>query len=216
MSMEYATCGNLLQVIDNEDRSFTETEMGAVCHGVLKALKYLHKNNIIHRDIKPSNILITDNGKIKLGDVGVACYIKNGEKRKSFAGTLRFVAPEMLSEEGYNEKIDIWALGMILLEMAEGAPPFKDTHEARILCLLSENKESPKLSQPSSRSEKFVDFLAKCLTINPDERPSASALLKHPFVVQNAGKFFATKEVAKRYKSPVASPRTSPMRKRRF
>lgn len=208
-------CGNLMQVIENENRSFTETEMGAVSHGVLKALKYLHKNSIIHRDIKPSNILITESGKIKLGDVGVACYMKNGEKRKSIAGTLRFVSPEMLSEDGYNEKIDIWALGMILLEMAEGTPPFKDTHDARILCLLSE-KESPKLTNPSKHSDKFVDFLSKCLTVDPEERPSASALLKHPFVVQNAGRFFASKQEAKRYRSPLASPRTSPIRKRKF
>jgi serine/threonine protein kinase len=90
---------------------------------IVQAVVYLHSQNpiILHRDIKPENILIT-NSRCKIADFGWSNV--DDEFRNTFCGTPDYLAPEMISGTGHNEKLDVWTLGVLMYELLHGHPPF--------------------------------------------------------------------------------------------
>ena len=97
-----------------------------ILQNVLKALEYLHKQGQIHRDVKSSNIFVGLDGKLYLGDFGISGILKEGTAH-TFAGTPSWIAPEvLLSEKGYDCKVDIWSTGITAIELAQGKPPYAD------------------------------------------------------------------------------------------
>ena len=102
---------------------------------VLEGLCYLHENSIVHRDIKASNLLY-HHGMVKIADFGVS-FIKNMDKllesKFNRIGSPYWMSPAVLSDSIYNEKTDIWALGITAIELAEGEPPFSHQHPFRAI-----------------------------------------------------------------------------------
>lgn len=86
---------------------------------IILALEFLHSNSIIHRDLKPENVLLNKFGHISLTDFGLAKDVgsENFSNNRTFCGTNEYMAPEMLSKNGYGKSIDFWALGCLLFEM---------------------------------------------------------------------------------------------------
>ena len=105
---------------------------------IFQVVDYLHtEKGIVHRDLKPENFMIKINmfnkPQIKLIDFGFATYIpKNGEKIKEYLGTREYAAPEILEEAGYREKVDEWAIGVIMYNMLTGYEPFKGNTPSQI------------------------------------------------------------------------------------
>ena len=164
-----------------------ELQIAFVCRETLHGLNYLHLQNKMHRDIKGANILLTDDGDVKLADFGIAAQISQTlMKRKSFIGTPYWMAPEVAAVErkgGYNQKCDIWAVGITAIELAEKQPPMFDLHPMRALFLMTKRTfKSPALTHKGRWSEQFHDFLRNALQKEPKRRPTADDLLKHPFV----------------------------------
>ena len=97
---------------------------------MVDALLYLQERNVIHRDIKPENILIADLDQlhIKLCDFGWATHTIN-EARTTFCGTVDYVAPELVYQEPYDDKIDLWAIGILTYELLTGQAPFTGENE---------------------------------------------------------------------------------------
>ena len=89
-------------------------------------LNYLHSHKIIHRDLKPENLLISNRGNIKISDFGWAGIKEQATSLKStYCGTFDYMAPEIMLNKPSNEKIDVWAIGVLLYELTQGYPPFK-------------------------------------------------------------------------------------------
>ncbi|XP_029815423.1 serine/threonine-protein kinase PAK 1-like [Manacus vitellinus] len=131
--MEYLDGGSLSDVV--KEISMSEGMMAAVSRECLQALAFLHCHQVIHRDLKGDNILLGMDGSVKLADFGLAARITPEQsKRSSVVGTAHWMAPEYLTKEEYGPKVDIWALGITVIEMLEGEPPYFWELPHRVRC----------------------------------------------------------------------------------
>ena len=149
---------------------------------ILQALAYMHSQNKIHRDIKTDNVLLTNDGHVKLGDFGYTAQLEySSQNRKSIVGTPYWMAPELIRSQPYSFPVDIWSLGILCRELAEGEPPYVEVPPMRALFLIV-SQGIPPISDRERRSPEFLDFVESCLKSDPSKRPTAEELLKHPFL----------------------------------
>lgn len=185
--MEYCGAGSVSDIMRRRNKTLTEDEISTILHATLKGLEYLHFMRKIHRDIKAGNILLNNEGHAKLADFGVAGQLTDTmAKRNTVIGTPFWMAPEVIQEIGYDCKADIWSLGITALEMAEGKPPYADIHPMRAIFMIP-TKPPPTFRDPEKWSQELIDFTSQCLVKNPEERATATDLLKHPFVKDTRG-----------------------------
>ncbi|XP_028409005.1 mitogen-activated protein kinase kinase kinase kinase 3-like [Dendronephthya gigantea] len=189
IAMDFCSGGSL-QDIYNVTGPLAEKQIAYMCCETLQGLNYLHKKSLIHRDIKGANILLTHMGDVKLGDFGISAQITASiAKRKSFIGTPYWMAPEVAAVErtgGYDQKCDIWAVGITAIELAELQPPLFELHPMRALHLISKKGySSPTLKVKSKWTDEMHHFIKTSLQKNPKKRPPAEKLLTHPFCCQN-------------------------------
>lgn len=186
--MEYMGAGCLTEVLDQFDSgvAMTEAQIAFVCKATLKGLSYAHSMHRIHRDIKSDNILLGSDGSCKIADFGYAAQLtQEKSKRITIVGTPYWMAPELIRGQNYDQKVDIWSLGIMVMEMAEGDPPYMDFPPLRALFLIT-TKGIPGLKHPEKWSTEFKDFVAQCLEKESENRPTADQLLFHPYIVKYA------------------------------
>ncbi|XP_030638464.1 serine/threonine-protein kinase PAK 6 [Chanos chanos] len=182
--MEYLQGGALTNIVS--ETRLTEEQIATVCEAVLQALAYLHSQGVIHRDIKSDSILLSLDGRVKLSDFGFCAQIsKDIPKRKSLVGTPYWMAPEVISKSAYGTEVDVWSLGIMVVEMVDGEPPyFSETPVAAMKRLRDE--PAPTVRNVHQISPVLKDFLDRMLTRDPMERASATDLLEHPFLLQSS------------------------------
>lgn len=161
---------------------FEDNTIRFVLFHILKGLAYLHSRYRIHRDIKSDNILITDTGRhVKIADFGFSTQLtRQNEKRKTALGTPYWMAPELIQGKNYDEKVDIWSTGIVLLEMMEGQPPYLDLPALKALYLISK-KGVPTLKDQAAWSPELLEVFQACTRMKASKRPSALELLDFPF-----------------------------------
>lgn len=187
--MEYCGGGSCADLLKHCYRTgLPEPKVAYVVHNVLQGLQYLHDQKKIHRDIKAANILLTDSGAVKLADFGVSGQLSATLKRNTFVGTPYWMAPEIICRDpndGYDEKADIWSLGITTYELLKGVPPLAKYDPVKVMRGLGKRR-APKLHGA------FLDitkqFVAMCLTKNPQLRPGATQLLQTQFVQHALGR----------------------------
>eukprot|EP01095_Lingulamoeba_sp_RSL-Kostka_P013076 TRINITY_DN5311_c0_g2_i1.p1 TRINITY_DN5311_c0_g2~~TRINITY_DN5311_c0_g2_i1.p1 ORF type:complete len:262 (+),score=63.81 TRINITY_DN5311_c0_g2_i1:1-786(+) len=162
--MEHLNGGTLNEVI--KLISLSEKQMAYIATEILRGIQFLHEQNVVHRDLKSHNIMLSVEGDAKIVDFGLAFDLCIGGK-SLMCGSPYWMAPEIINKWPQNKPIDIWGLGITLLEMANKSPPFK---ESKIKALLrSSNGEigdlvnKGVLLDKSKFSSKFINFVSKCL-----------------------------------------------------
>ncbi|KAI5747961.1 hypothetical protein M8J77_020407 [Diaphorina citri] len=187
MLIEYCDGGAVDSIMLELEKPLTEQQIRYICHYMCKALQFLHTHRVIHRDLKAGNVLLTMSGGVKLADFGVSAKNKMTlQKHNTFIGTPYWMAPEVVlcetfRDNPYDFKVDIWSLGITLIEFAQMEPPNHEMSPMRVL-LKIQKSDPPKLDQPSKWSKEFNDFIAKALVKDPSQRPTAEQLLKHLFI----------------------------------
>jgi len=184
VAMEYMTGGCLTEVLEQHPNGvrMTEEQIALVSLSSLRGLSYIHSLHRIHRDIKSDNILLSGDGLVKLADFGYAAQLtQDKSKRNTIVGTPYWMAPELIRGQNYDQKVDIWSLGIMCMEMAEGEPPYMDFPPLRALFLIT-TKGIPPLKETERWSPEFKDFVAKCLDKESESRLDANEMLKHPFL----------------------------------
>ncbi|XP_035898595.1 uncharacterized protein LOC118506060 isoform X1 [Anopheles stephensi] len=190
MLIEYCDGGALDSIMVELEKPLTEAQIAYVCKHMCAGLNHLHKNKVIHRDLKAGNVLLTMDGGVKLADFGVSAKNKHTmQKHDTFIGTPYWMAPELVlcetfRDNPYDFKVDIWSLGITLIEFAQMEPPNSEMSPMRVL-LKIQKSEPPKLDAPSKWSKHFNDFLARALVKDPQQRPSTDVLMGLPFISGN-------------------------------
>lgn len=181
--MEYCGGGSCADLIKYCYKTgLPEIKVSFIVQNVLLGLQYLHDQKKIHRDVKAANILLTDIGAVKLADFGVSGQLTATLQRNTFVGTPYWMAPEIICRdpnEGYDEKADIWSLGITTYELLKGVPPLSKYDPIKVMRGLGKRR-APKLH--GSFLEITKEFIAKCLTKNAHSRPSAGQLLQSEFI----------------------------------
>jgi calcium-dependent protein kinase len=149
----------------------------------LGAIAFCHANNIIHRDLKPENLLLdsSHNNNVKLIDFGTAVEMKPGKRLSEVHGTAYYISPDVLNKS-YNEKSDIWSLGVIMHVMLSGRPPFEGTSDAEIIKKVRVGSYDLDIEEMAKVSKEGKDLLNKMLTYDIDSRISAEEALNHPWI----------------------------------
>ncbi|CAH8619617.1 unnamed protein product [Schistosoma intercalatum] len=175
---EYCEGGDLtnyLKQVKSKGERISEKIIGKWLVQIILATVYMHKNKILHRDLKTSNIFLK-NGNIKVGDFGISRSLATTEElATTFIGTPYYMSPEVLKYEGYNNKSDIWSIGIILYELCTQRRAFTGTNLMRVMWQVI-NDPCPQL--PEIYSKELQEVLELMLKKTPQERPSASELLQ--------------------------------------
>ena len=166
-----------------------ESIIATILQSVLEFLSYYHSTSKIHRNVRPCHILIDDRGNVAvLGFGSGAALIENGHrKRARFTnmGASDYTAPELLTDRGHDQGVDIWSLGITAIEMATGKTPFDGRTDIEIVQDVLDGAP-PTLSEKHGFSPQFREFVGLCLQKDPRKRPTAKTLLKHSFIKRNA------------------------------
>lgn len=178
MVMEYAGGGDLLQHVKGQGR-LSELDARIFFRQILYGLGHCHCRSVLHRDVKLDNILIGNSGQVKICDFGVSKIISNNKKIFEQCGTPAYIAPEIISDKGYEGYyVDIWSLGVLLYAMVCGAVPFK----ANNMQELYTNIMKKGFTFPVALSKEVRDLIRKMLNKVPNKRIMIPEILNHPWV----------------------------------
>eukprot|EP01114_Cavostelium_apophysatum_P017162 TRINITY_DN5033_c0_g1_i6.p1 TRINITY_DN5033_c0_g1~~TRINITY_DN5033_c0_g1_i6.p1 ORF type:complete len:294 (-),score=62.99 TRINITY_DN5033_c0_g1_i6:68-949(-) len=180
--MDLERYGSLADMVMVTNKYPSEKDLGVIFCYLVPRLARIHERGIIHRDIKARNLM-----GVTIGDFGVSAFMENPRKKLfDIAGTPLWMAPEMLSGQGYTQKADIWSLGITLIELAEGLPPHIEKEPAAARNAIV-NGPAPCFSEPTKWSPSMNHFLSVCLEKDPRKRPTAEKLISHPFLINDLG-----------------------------
>jgi len=193
--MEKLSGGDLFDRIIDKTH-YSEEEAKTTCRNILLAVEYIHSNNIAHRDLKPENLLLSSNSNnrfyhangddtsIKIADFGYATRVMKPNSLLTACGSRNYIAPEILKRNYYDERIDLWSVGVILYILLSGLQPFNDTGDDHALYQQICNAQFFFNDECWTNISLGAKHLICCLLqVHPTNRISASQALHHSWFV---------------------------------
>lgn len=186
--LELCENGSLADAIKKR-KYFTMPEIRRFMIQTCGAIKYLHQRNIVHRDLKTGNLFLDKDMNVKVGDFGLAALLLSQNdfgaiRRTTMCGTPNYLAPEVLEKtgRGHDEKVDLWAIGIMMYTLAVGRAPFHAAKREDIYRKLKAREYS--WPDPAKVQNEITDDLrdvVSSLLVHEDERPTPDEIVNHPF-----------------------------------
>lgn len=164
--LEPALGGELYATYNRKGFHGSEKHARYYVAGVVYAFEHLHERFIIYRDLKPENLLLTENGHIKLTDMGLAKFVVG--KTFTTCGTPDYFAPELIASHGHNNAVDWWCLGILIFELMSGHPPFESPYPMQIYSKVM--KGINKVQMPLKCQGDCGNLIKSLLKSEPGER----------------------------------------------
>ncbi|OHT14954.1 AGC family protein kinase [Tritrichomonas foetus] len=174
---EYSRLGDLAHLIERrkmKSHPLKEEVIWTFLLQLIEGLRTLHSCGVVHRDLKSANILLAAPDLLKIADLGISTVLHKTELARTQIGTPLYIAPEVWKKRPYDQKCDMWSLGVLLYEMMTFTYPFtgRDQKElAQRVCL-------GKYTMPRRYSPDLISVVRRLLQVNPVLRPSVDELLK--------------------------------------
>ncbi|KXS09612.1 Pkinase-domain-containing protein [Gonapodya prolifera JEL478] len=209
LQLEYAQGGELLNLVTSSARyGISEAMCRAIVRSVASALLYLHAKGIVHRDLKLENIMLKHKvdyldddaddedwrkseilaeriGKeVKVGDFGLSNWIHGAKMLQTQVGSFAYMAPEVLTNKGYDTKCDMWSLGCVTYLLLSGFFPFGADDQVTMFRHIQSGKYVFPADIWSYVSLESRDFIYRLLVVDPTRRLSAEQALRHPWLAK--------------------------------
>jgi calcium-dependent protein kinase len=191
LTQELCTGGDLFDRLDQQTNfHYTELQCARLVRQIISSVAYLHSKNIIHRDLKLENFLFqseSSESELKMIDFGLSKHFHTGELQHETVGTPYTVAPEVIMcKEGYDEKVDVWAIGVITYLLLSGDTPFGGACDGEDLMEVRSRILSGQVSFEEGIWDRVshlaIDFIKTVLVLDPRQRPSCEELPRHPWL----------------------------------
>ena len=175
-----------------------EASASKICRQILLALAHCHRRRIVHCDLKPQNVLMDQEGVVRVADWGFSQIIRGYSLLSRQCGTVEYAAPELFNCSSFNEKVDIWSLGIVVYLLISKKFPFEvcnassavsncgSDYSKRVVAAV--RKTEPNFSHISAASSNCIEFLQTLLRRDHHPRPSAEECLAHPWIQQHCPK----------------------------
>ena len=156
--LEYCEQGDLYKFLNK--RTMKEKYAKKYMIQLVEGLKYLYEKKIIHRDLKPQNIMITKDNIVKIIDFGFARYFESNKMLNTLCGTPLYMAPEIICDNNYNNKSDLWSIGIILYEIIFGVRPYNGNNLTNLMkCINNSEINFPKKINISNDCKELIKKL---------------------------------------------------------
>jgi len=189
--MELCHGGDMFDRIAKE-KYFAEGTAAIVMRDILRAVLYMHCQNVAHRDLKPENFLLLNQGPmnenvVKIIDFGTACIAKPGQVLRTKVGTSYYVAPQVLQHR-YGRECDTWSTGVVMFVLLCGAPPFPGKNDAEVLRRVRLGRYDFNAAPWGTVSSHAKDLIRMLLHKSPPARYSAEQALEHQWFKHGAAR----------------------------
>lgn len=164
---------------------YNEKEARDTCMIILEAVGYMHENNVAHRDLKPENLLLvskSDDSEVKIADFGFAKKVYAECTLSTQCGTPGYVAPEILQGDKYDQRADMWSVGVILYILLGGYPPFIENTQRELFRKIKRGAYEFHEEYWGTVSKDARELIRSLLTVKPSERLSAEQALKNKWI----------------------------------
>ncbi|KAK6173374.1 hypothetical protein SNE40_016840 [Patella caerulea] len=200
--MDYCAGGDLYSKINQQRGTLmTEEQIWSYFAQICLAVKHIHDRKILHRDIKSQNIFLTGEGRVKIGDFGIAKVLNSTmELARTCIGTPYYLSPELVENLPYNNKSDVWSLGCVLYEMTTLKHAFEAGNMKNLVLKIIRGVYPP---IPPKYSYELRGIIAQLFKRSPRDRPSINALLRKNIMMQKVRNLLSDDKLAEEFSHTI-------------